>query len=306
MSKFLVSGLINIETTLRVESFPVTYEPVRFPFFGINSTVSGVGYNVAKALRTMGNSVDFLSLIGRDFAGDTVRRTLAHDGISDSLIISSMPNTAQSVIIYDHSGQRQVHSDLKDIQERNYPVDIFENALQRCTMAILCNINYNRPFLELAARANIPVATDVHTIAAIDDEYNRDFMAAASILFLSDEHLPCHPEDFAQQLQDRYGTAIIVIGLGSHGALLATNENGIKQHFAAVNTRPVINTIGAGDALFSSFMHSYAKTGDPFAAMRRAIIFASYKIGESGAAEGFLTSAELENLYQSKTHDYAD
>jgi ribokinase len=43
-----LSSQINIETTLRVDSFPLTYEPVRFPFFGINSTVSGVGYNIAK------------------------------------------------------------------------------------------------------------------------------------------------------------------------------------------------------------------------------------------------------------------
>ena len=38
MTRILVSGLINIETTLRVDSFPLTYEPVRYPFFGINST----------------------------------------------------------------------------------------------------------------------------------------------------------------------------------------------------------------------------------------------------------------------------
>ena len=39
MNQILVSGLINIETTLRVEGFPIGYSPVRYPFFGINSTV---------------------------------------------------------------------------------------------------------------------------------------------------------------------------------------------------------------------------------------------------------------------------
>ena len=51
MRPILVSGLINIETTLQVEAFPIPYFPVRYPFHGIRSTVSGVGHNVAKALR---------------------------------------------------------------------------------------------------------------------------------------------------------------------------------------------------------------------------------------------------------------
>jgi hypothetical protein len=36
---------------------------------------------------------------------------------------------------------------------------------------------------------------------------------------------------------------------------------------------------------------------DAEAALRRALVFASYKIGEKGAAEGFLTEAELETQY---------
>jgi len=47
MPNILVSGLINIETTLRVDGFPIAYNPVNYPFFGVNSSVSGVGYNIA-------------------------------------------------------------------------------------------------------------------------------------------------------------------------------------------------------------------------------------------------------------------
>ena len=77
MRRILVSGLINIETTLQVEGFPIDYEPVRFPFFGIQSSVSGVGYNVAKALTVLGDDVRFLSLIGEDMAGRLVLESLA-------------------------------------------------------------------------------------------------------------------------------------------------------------------------------------------------------------------------------------
>lgn len=296
MTRILVSGLINIETTLWVDSFPLTYEPVRYPFFGINSTVSGVGYNIARALTVLGEEVAFLSLIADDLAGGQVRLSLARDGIVDSLVLSAMPATAESVIIYDRQGKRQIHTDLKDIQERAYPVDQFDEALAHASLAVLCNINYNRPLLARAQEAGVPIATDVHTIASIDDGYNADFMAAAEILFLSDEYLPGSPEQFARRLQDRYGTAVIVIGLGQEGALLAVRDDNFLERVPAVQTRPVVNTIGAGDALFSSFNYFNSSAGDPYEAIQKAIVFASYKIGEAGAAEGFLSAGELERL----------
>lgn len=300
MSRILLSGLINIETTLRVDSFPLNYEPVRFPFYGINSTVSGVGYNIAKALTTLGDRVDFLSIIGSDLAGESVTLSLDRDGIGSQFIVKDTPDTAQSVIIYDQAGQRQIHTDLKDIQERIYPFDLFQQALTRCSLAVLCNINFSRPFLQHAQHAGIPLATDVHTIASIEDDYNKDFMAAARILFLSDELLPGSPEDFVRQLQNRYGTAVIVVGLGNKGALLAVRKDSFLERIAAVSTRPVVNTIGAGDALFSSFVHTYEHTNDPYAAIRNAVVFASYKIGTSGAAAGFLAADQLEQLVQEK------
>jgi len=296
MAYILVSGLINIETTLKVDTFPLEYAPVRYPFFGINSTVSGVGYNIAKALTVLGDDVAFTSLIGDDLAASQVRAALAADGIDDSLVLSAMPATAQSVIIYNNEGKRQIHTDLKDIQDRVYPVELFSEVLSRSSLAILCNINYNRPFMARANKAGVPIATDVHTVSSIDDAYNADYMAAADILFLSDELLPCGPETFAQRLQERYDTAVIVIGLGRDGALLAVRDDNFCERVPAVTTRPVINTIGAGDALFSSFNYYYGKNLDPYEAIRKAVLFASYKIGAAGAAEGFLRAEELEKL----------
>ncbi|RPJ38283.1 MAG: carbohydrate kinase family protein, partial [Chloroflexi bacterium] len=82
MAKILVSGLINIEITVRVESFPIIFTPVRFPFFGVNTSVSGVGYNIARALTLLGDDVRLLSLIGRDLLAGLVRAALERDGIA--------------------------------------------------------------------------------------------------------------------------------------------------------------------------------------------------------------------------------
>ena len=58
----------------------------------------------------------------------------------------------------------------------------------------------------------------------------------------------------------------------------------------------VVNTVGAGDALFSAFIHYYAKGLDPVACLRRAQIFAAAKIRVSGASRGFVTEAEIEEM----------
>ncbi len=293
----LVSGLINIETTLKVDSFPIEYRPVRYPFFGIRSTVSGVGYNVAKALTTLGEEVRFLSMIGKDSGRTLTREALQADNIPRDYVLETLDSTPQSVILYDDSGRRAINTDLKDVQKRPYPLVIFEKALEGVSLAALCNINFSRPMLAKAKTAGIPIATDVHTISDPDDEYNRDFMAAADILFMSDESLPCAPEDWAHKIQNRYGNEIIVIGLGAEGALLSVRSDNFMERVPAMKLRRVVNTIGAGDALFSAFVHTYSHTHDPYTSIKKATIFASHKIGETGAAEGFLGAGQLAQLY---------
>ena len=126
MNKILVSGLINIETTLKIDQFPLHYFPVRYPFNGVQSTLSGVGYNLAKALTILGDNVNFLSLIGKDFYEPIIRAECSSVSVSDQYVLSELSQTAQSVIIYEKSGRRQIHTDLKDIQERNYPLDLLD------------------------------------------------------------------------------------------------------------------------------------------------------------------------------------
>ena len=146
-----------------------------------------------------------------------------------------------------------------------------------------------------AADAGKPLATDVHTLADPRDEYNRDYLRAAQVLFLSDERLWASPEESARELLGLYSNLrVVVIGLGAEGALLAERRTGRVERYPAVYTRPVVNTIGAGDALFSAFIFGYARSGDAETALRRAMVFASYKTGVKGAAEGLLTEPEWE------------
>lgn len=298
MANILIAGLINTETTVQVDRFPISYAPVRFAFGGIKTTISGVGFNISKSLTTLGNTVTLLSLIGQDFAGDTIKSALQKIGINNQYVMSQLNQTPQSVILFDPEGQRAINTDLKDIQEQSYPEATFDNALANCDLAVLANINFSRPMLAKAHEARIPIATDIHTISDINDTYNRDYMRYATILFQSHERLPISSEAWIRLIWAHYKTPIVVVGMGTGGALLGVHEDNKIVHIEAVFTRPVVNTIGAGDSLFSSFIHVYNTTKDPYLALRKAVVFASYKIGGNGGADGFLTNDELEHWHE--------
>ncbi|HPE35781.1 MAG TPA: carbohydrate kinase family protein [Spirochaetales bacterium] len=293
--KVLVSGLVNIETTLKIPCFPLDYSPVLYPFNGVGLTVSGVGFNLALALQTLGHDVEFLTFLGNDTPGAVAMSEIAKLGVATDRILRNLPATPQSVILYDDDGRRQIHVDLKDVQDRRYPAGLFRSAVDHADAVVVCNVNFNRELLPAAARLDIPVFTDVHVLSDPRDEYNRDFMAAADVLFLSDEGLWSPPDEAARQLADLYDCRIVVIGLGAEGALLC--ERGQPSVWVpAAHPRPVVSTIGAGDALMASFAHGMLAGLKPAEALRRAVMFAGWKIGEAGAACGFLDAQSLDTL----------
>jgi len=297
MSHILIAGLVNIETTLKIKEFPVKYFPIDYPFFGIKTSVSGVALNIPKALSALGDKVKVISLIGTDREATWVRDTFTENGWDTVYLLSDLTETPRSVILYDETGKRQIHCDLKDYQEKSYTEEFFDEPLNNCRIAIVCNSNFCRPLLRAAKKKGVLIATDTHVLSDVNDEYNKEFLQNADILFLSDERLPCAPNDFITKLKETYNVKIIVIGLGEKGSMLYDREDDSIRIIDAVYTRPVKNTIGAGDALLSSFIHYYSKGHSSFDALKRATIFASHKIGETGAASGFLTEAELEEYY---------
>lgn len=296
MNKILVAGLITIETTLNVGEFPVQYAPVDYRFFSIGSTVSGVGYNVTKAIKKLGAEPKLLSVIGQDIYKGLIFSELEKEAIDVSHIIPMMKETSQSVILYDNDGRRKINLDLKNIQDLAYPSEDTKGVFNDVDIAVICNINFARNLLPEAKRLGIPVATDVHVVDDINDEYNKDFMANADILFLSNEKIQGKEQAFIEELKAAYHNAIIVVGMGSKGALIYVRADDTLKVFPVVHTRNIVSTIGAGDALFSAFIYFYTKSHDPYAAIENATIFASYKIGEKGGASGFLDEQQFIEL----------
>lgn len=296
MATLAVAGLYNLETNLRIDGFPLPYFPVCFPFNQITQVHSGVGLNVSVALRRLGHTVRYATLVGADEPGQHMREAMRRAGLDDGFVETRLSATPQSVILVAPDGNRQIHCDLKDIQDTPYPAEHRAALLEGVDAAVICNINFARPLLEEAQRRRIPIATDVHVLSDAADAYNRDFLAAADWLFLSHENLGEQPEAMIHALRQRYNPELIIVGLGASGALLS-QRNQPTYHLPARPQRPVVNTVGAGDALFAAFIDQYLKTGDAPLALDRAQRYAGWKIGESGASAGLLDAEGFARLW---------
>ena len=296
--KAFVSGLVNIETTVHIGEFPINSSRVEYLFFGINSDVSGVGFNIVKALAALGDDAILVSIIGNDFDSTRILSSLENMNLTSKYLFRELKEIPKSIILYDDSGKRKIYCDLKDIQEKFIQYDKVKNCVSESDIIILCNINYNRKFIQDIKKSGKLIASDVHVIESIEDEYNRDFMECADILFLSNERLPYESERFLNDLRVRYFAKVIVIGCGKEGALLYDRDKNKIYRLSAVNIGKVINTVGAGDALFTAFIHYYMKGFNCLDALAYAEVFAAIKIKNNGASIGFCSEQEVEEYYK--------
>jgi sugar/nucleoside kinase (ribokinase family) len=292
----VVAGVVNVETSVPVEGFPLGYVPVRYPRWEIGTRVAGVGYGVAAGLSALGSRVRLATFLADDPLGHAVRAALTECGLWGDAVVTSSA-TPRAVVLFDHQGQRMVSTDLRDLPEADYPAGRFAAALEGARLAVVTNIGFARPLLDVARQAGVPIAADVQAISDLDDGYNADWMAAADIVFCSHERLPVPPEEWAGAVIDRYGCKIVVVGLGAEGALLAL-EGQPPRRVPAVAPRGVRNTVGAGDALSAGFLHAYMATGDAHTAIEHAVVFAGYKIGAPGGEDGYCSDEELHELTQ--------
>ena len=290
--KILVSGLLNIETSLKVASFPINYNPIEYPFFGVNSCVSGVGYNIAKALKTLGDDVALLSKLGKDLNGELIINELKANDIDTKHLEISLKQTPQSVVLVDQEGKRKIYCDLKDIQDSN-SIDVSNIDLSKYSLLALTNINFNRDLLKAAKEKGVKVATDVHVLSSLEDTYNDDFMKAADILFLSNEAIFGREEQFIKEIYGKYRNEIIICGCGEKGALMYVGKEDKMYQQGAVAPLGITSTIGAGDALFSCFIHYYAKGEELEECLKKATLFAGIKISQNGGSNGFINELEL-------------
>ena len=293
MSRFLVAGVTQIETIVRVDKIPVSYAPVTSVNDSIYTAVGGDAYNESLALKWLGDEVSFMSIVGRNQDLSVINPPDRKITLSTEYIIPQMNETPTEVVLYDNQRKQQIFEDIKDLRENVYDMSMVPPIAMASDMMVLANANFCRPFAKLAKEYSKPIAVNIRYYRPEKEKYNTDFLEPAKVLYFSDDTLTEDPYDFIKRISDTYGTEIIILGQGSEGLILFDRTQDLRVHYNTVKTNDVVNTIGAGNALFACFLHFYMETGDSVNAIKNALLFASYKIGYMGTSNGFMTPDQL-------------
>ncbi|MCR5503563.1 MAG: carbohydrate kinase family protein [Lachnospiraceae bacterium] len=294
MSKFIVAGIIQIETIVKVGSIPIEFSPVTSVPDTIFTSAGGDAFNESLALRWLGDKVDLLSVVGRNQDMSILNPLDREITLNTDYILPIIKSTPTQVVLYDRNRKEQIFEDIKDLRDAEYRMAMVPPMVAASDMVVLSNANFCRPFIETAKQFERKIAVNIHTYLEEKEVYNKDFLENASILYFSDDTIKTDPFDFVKGIADRYGTDIIILGQGAKGLILYDRRRGINVHYDTVRTNEVVNTTGAGNAMFACFLHYYQETGDSVLSIKNAMLFASYKIGYMGTSNGFMTVEQLE------------
>ena len=294
MGKFVVAGITQVETIVRVDKVPVSYSPLSTEINSIYNGVGGDAYNEALALSWLGDEVKFMSIIGRDKSIEDLNPPQSKIRLDTSNVLQIMDETPNCVILFDKNHKKQIFEDIKDLRDKVYDMSMFAPMSGWADMVVLANANFCRPFAIAAAQSNKKIAVNIRNFSREKEKYNRDFLDNASILYFSDDQLEEDPYDFIRGISKTYGTDVIIMGLGAKGVILFDKAKGFLADYKTVKTNGIVNTVGAGNALFSCFLHYYQETGDSVNAIKNALLFSSYKIGYMGTSNGFMTTDQME------------
>jgi sugar/nucleoside kinase (ribokinase family) len=103
------------------------------------------------------------------------------------------------------------------------------------------------------------------------------------------------PDWIARIFQRCPRCTVVGVGRGARGCTVGLRD-GTLIEAAAVAPRGVVNTAGAGDALFASFLHCWLATGDVVNAVESAVLHAGWMIGHTFPADACRTEDELTAL----------
>ena len=298
MRNFLVAGLIQNETIVKVDSIPLDYVAVSNVPHSIFSGIGGAAYNEALALSALGNKVDFLTMIGENDKKSMVNPPESEVILNTDFILPVLDTLPSSVVLYDKERNQQRFKDRKNASSAVYPLEIFEERARLADMVVLTNAAVCKNFLNTAKKMNKKIAVNFREYREETMDFNGAFMEEADIIYISDSHIVDASDSFIQSLSKKYDPEIIIMGQGAKGLIIYSKQNDILAHYNTVKTNKVVNTVGAGNALFSCFLHYYAHKADPIYAVKCALLFASYKIGFMGSSNGFMSQEQLQQWYE--------
>lgn len=294
-STLCVAGCVNVETSVMIYDFPVACDDSLFCPDNIFDGVGGAAANVAFGAGHLLGRVFMCSVTGRDYFADEIFRRFDAAGIDSSFVRRDWKNSARTVILLDRNGRRRPLCDFRSSADYVYDEDLACEFLAKSPFLYSSTMPWAARICTLAKKLGRKVFVDVQALRC-DDGYHHEFLRAADVLFMSLEKLSVPFDDLVRKLWYDYDIPVVVATDGANGAGICDRAEKTFKWYRSVKTRPVVDTVGAGDSFAAGFISSAILGGRPEENLFAGQLCASYKIGARGHLFDFPDSAKLRGL----------
>ncbi len=260
-------------------------------------TPGGSGANVAVWAQRCGLPTGFIGKIGRDRMGELAEEDLASEGLRSWLVHSEQQLTSSVAVFVDDTGERSMVSGQGAdhfLLPSELPRDVIEKAghLHLTAWSFFTDPPRGaaREAARIAREAGVPVSLDPGSFQLIQEVGVEKFLGFTTDLevavlmpnyeegnVLSGE---TEPESIAARLAELYPTAIIMLKLDAHGALV--HQDGVSQRVPPSPGR-LLDATGAGDAFAGAFLSRFLRGHDAVESAAFATEVSAWVIERLGA-----------------------
>jgi ribokinase len=297
-----VMGSYVADMAFRTEKLPAWGETYMGKEFRLGP--GGKGSNQAVAAARAGARVSFISKLGRDALGDIARQTYREEGIDTRHLLETDEATGAAAIILDAKSGENAIIVVPGACFALTPPEVEEaRALIADSAVFLTQLELALPTvefgLELAhALAVTTILNPAPGCLLAESVYpNCDFLtpneSEAEVLTGIAVRSLEDAERAADALLGR-GVGTVVVTLGAQGALVKSRT--LREHVAAVDAGPVLETTGAGDAFNGGLAVALAEGRAVIEAVRFGCAVAGISVTRAGTAPSMPRRGEVDAL----------
>jgi sugar/nucleoside kinase (ribokinase family) len=286
--RLLVLDTVMVDVTVRVPRLPERGGDVR-AHDGL--VAAGGGLNVAVAAKGHGLSPTYVGRLGTGPFAQVARRALADAGVEVVSAGDDGSDLGFCLVVVDDAGERTFIT-ATGAELTLGAADLAAAHAERGDLVFLSG--YDLVYSEIAdvvrewvvaLPAGVVVAFDPGPRVGDIDGATLDQVLARCDWLLCNEVEAARLSGGASDpsaLVDRVGGGGVVVHEGERGATVSVLGSA-PRHVAAFATA-VVDTNGAGDTHDGVFLAEWARTGDPYQALRRANAAAAIAISRLGSA----------------------
>jgi sugar/nucleoside kinase (ribokinase family) len=298
-SEVVVVGNVGIDTNVYLAGPPDLIDGLREESH-FTSTIDYLGQPggyTSRGFAGLGRSTSFIGHVGDDPLGAWVRTELNNDGIDLSGLATDPAGTARGVNLMGPDGSRISFYDGRGHQSLNVDPALAAGIFAGAQLALFHLPDWARHLLPVARHSGAAIACDLQDIRDPDDEYLRDFLEGADVLFVSSAH-HLNPAPMLKRLVRRSGGSMVICGRGGLGVAIADTD-GIRVYPPPDLDLPVVDTNGAGDALAVGFLVAYQLEGRPVEeSVLRGQLAARWTCAQSADSGNPITAEQLAELVE--------